>query len=110
MKIQVMICAVIVAAGIIFSSLSVADPVWIDVRTLAENQNDNIEGDPLIPHTSIVKVISENYPDKETDIRLYCRTGNRAGQALNALKLAGYHNVQNIGSIGDARKARGLIH
>lgn len=108
MKIKSMICATIVAVGIMFSTISFADPVWVDVRSVAENQNDNIEGDILISHLSIVEEISKIYPDKETDIRLYCRSGNRAGQALNALKLAGYQQVQNVGSIGNARHARGM--
>lgn len=108
MTIKAMICSAVVAVGIIFSTLSFADPVWVDVRSVAENKNDNIEGDILISHLSIVEEISKIYPDKNTDIRLYCRSGNRAGQALNALKLAGYQHVQNIGSIGDARHARGM--
>lgn len=107
-KIPTIVTATIMALGIIFSSISYATPVWIDVRTLAENKVDNIEGDMLISHLVIVEQVNNIYPDKNTDIHLYCRSGNRAGQALNALNLAGYNNVKNIGSIKQAREARGI--
>jgi len=108
MKIKTAIYAVTLAAVTLFSQLSYADPVWIDVRSLQENQMDNIEGDILISHLDIVEELSKIYPDKNTDIRLYCRSGRRAGEALSALKLAGYHSVENVGSIENARKVRAI--
>ena len=88
--------------------LAQAKPVWIDVRTEAEHQQNHIVGDPLIPHASIVARVTEQFPDKDAEINLYCRSGNRAGVAKSALERAGYTNVNNMGSIGDARKARDL--
>ncbi|MGK0446122.1 MAG: rhodanese-related sulfurtransferase, partial [Bermanella sp.] len=32
-----------------------------------------------------------------------CRSGNRAGKAVNTLKSLGYTNVTNIGGLDDAR-------
>jgi len=90
------------------SLLSYADIVWIDVRTAVEHNVDNIDGDVRISHGQIVKGVYQLYPDKETEIRLYCRSGRRAGKAVAALKEAGYKNVANIGSIEDARKERSL--
>lgn len=69
---------------------------------------DNIEGDIRIPHDDIVEGVSEQYPDKSTEIQLYCHSGGRAGQAADALKAAGYTNVANAGGIDDARETRGL--
>lgn len=85
-----------------------AEPVWIDVRTKAEYQQNHIAGDPLMPHKNIVAQVSEQFPEKDAEIRLYCRSGNRAGIAKSALEDAGYTNVKNMGGIADAREARGL--
>ena len=106
MNIRSITYAVTLAIGVLFSSISYGDPVWIDVRSLAEHKIDNIEGDIRILHTDIVAEVSKIYPDKNTEIRLYCRSGGRAGKALLSLKNAGYHNVQNAGGINDARKVR----
>ena len=90
------------------SLLSYADAVWIDVRTAVEHKFDNIEGDIRIPHGEIVQQVQKLFPDKNTEIRLYCRSGGRAGKAMSVLKKVGYTNVSNMGSIDDARKKRGL--
>ncbi|MCP5076637.1 MAG: rhodanese-like domain-containing protein [Psychromonas sp.] len=95
-------------ALLIFASpiLAVAETVWIDVRTPAEYNVNHIKGDRLIPHTEILEEVSELFPNNETEIHLYCRSGNRAGIAKSVLNKAGYKNVFNEGSIEDARKAR----
>lgn len=108
MNIRSAIFTCTLAMGMLFSSLSHADPVWIDVRTLVEHTIDNIEGDVRISYSDIVEGVNKLYPDKETDIRLYCRSGGRAGVALSALEQAGYRSVQNVGSIDDARRLRGI--
>lgn len=96
--------------GVLFGQASFADTVWIDVRSAAEHHVDNIEGDIRITHSDIVKEIAQLYPDKNTEIQLYCRSGGRAGVALSALKEAGYTNVSNAGGINDARKARDMTN
>lgn len=110
MKLKAIMCAVTLTIGILFSSISFADPVWIDVRSVLEHKIDNIEGDIRISHSDIVDEVSRLYPDKNTDIRLYCLSGGRAGKALSSLKHAGYNNLQNVGSIDDARKVRAATH
>jgi phage shock protein E len=106
MTIKSITYSVALAIGILLSSSSYADPVWIDVRSVFENRIDNIEGDIRISHSEIVAKVSEIYPDKNTEIHLYCRSGGRAGYALSSLVNAGYKNVSNAGGIDDARKAR----
>jgi phage shock protein E len=91
-----------------FSSLSNADTVWIDVRSVVEHSIDNIEGDVRISDGDIVQEVSATFPDKSTEIRLYCRSGGRAENAKTALREAGYTKVSNVGGINDARKERGL--
>ena len=90
------------------SLTSYADAVWVDVRTEMEHKIDNIKNDIRIPHGDIVQEMQTLFPDKNTKISLYCRSGGRAGKAMSALKSAGYINVSNIGSIDDARKERGI--
>ncbi|WP_025564639.1 rhodanese-like domain-containing protein [Psychromonas sp. SP041] len=92
--------------GMLFNTSLFAEPIWIDVRSYIENKVDNIEGDKRISHSDIVDEISELFPDKNTDIRLYCRSGIRAENALSALHKAGYNNVINVGSIEHARELR----
>ena len=95
--------------AVCFSPLSNADITWIDVRSQVEHSIDSIEGDVRITHGIIVQKVSEKFPNKNTEIHLYCRSGGRAEKAMSALKKAGYTNVSNAGSINDARKERGLI-
>lgn len=92
----------------IFSSMIFADPVWIDVRTQDEYDQDHINGDIRISYDQIVPEIEKRFPDKNTEIYLYCRSGRRAGIAMSNLKEAGYDNVANKGGIEDARKVRNL--
>ena len=91
------------------SSLTLASPVWIDVRSAQEYAQDHISGDKQIPYEHIVPEVEKLFPDKDTEIHLYCRSGRRAGIAMSKLKAAGYHNVSNAGGIGDARKSRALV-
>jgi phage shock protein E len=91
-----------------FSYLSNAETVWIDVRSVAAHSIDKIEGDIGISHGDIVQEVSEIFPDKHIKIRLYCRSGGRAGKAMSVLKEAGYINVFNAGGLDDVRKKRGL--
>ncbi len=39
---------------------------------------------------------------------LYCRSGNRAGQALELLKTAGFTHATNAGGISDVRELRAI--
>lgn len=79
---------------------------WIDVRTQPEWEQDHIEGDPLIMHTTIALEIGKLNLEKDAPIKLYCRSGNRAGIAKKMLEDMGYTNVENVGSIEDARRVR----
>lgn len=91
-----------------FSPLANADSNWIDVRSQLEHSIDSIEGDVRIPHGDIVKQVNQMFPDKGSEIQLYCRSGGRAGTAMSALRDAGYTNVSNAGGIDQARRKRGL--
>lgn len=82
--------------------------VWIDVRTVAEYNEDHIDGDLNIPLQIIdVDEFSAMFA-KDEEINLYCRSGNRAGQAKQILDAAGFTNVNNMGGIDDAREIRNI--
>ena len=108
MKIKRLISIASFTLAMLFSSLSYAEPVWIDVRTLVENQRDNIAGDLRISHSNIVREVVKMFPDRETVFYFYDKTGGRSDIAISALKLEGYKNLHNAGSIEEARKQRGI--
>lgn len=83
-----------------------ADPVYIDVRTVEEYSADHIEGDLNLPLAELnVAALGERF-GKDAELVLYCRSGNRAGQAMEQLVAAGFTNVSNAGGIDDVRNLR----
>ena len=72
----------------------------IDVRTEAEWNTGHLEGALHIEWQDILKVSSDLQKDEE--IFLYCRSGNRSGKATKILIQAGYVNAKNAGSILNA--------
>lgn len=77
--------------------------VVIDVRSRDEWDGGHIEGAHHMVHTEICDLIGEKVPEKDKPIKLYCRSGMRAGKAKEALEGAGYTNVANLGGLDDAR-------
>jgi phage shock protein E len=92
----------------LFSGLVNAEALWVDVRSEQEYQQSHIPGDLHIPYQSIVAGLEQHSIEKNTPIRLYCRSGGRAGKAKDALEAAGYTEVSNAGGIDDVRKERNL--
>lgn len=80
----------------------------IDVRTQAEYDSGNIQGSKLIPFDIITSKINEVAPNKDTKIILYCRSGRRSGIAERSLKEIGYKNVENYGSMQQAKDKLGI--
>tara|TARA_R110000772_G_scaffold167899_2_gene279615 strand:- start:83 stop:466 length:384 start_codon:yes stop_codon:yes gene_type:complete len=90
------------------TAASVSEPVWIDVRTIEEYSEDHIDGDLNLPLVSLdVEEVSSLF-SKDEAINLYCRSGNRAGQAKLILEAAGFTNVNNMGGIDQVREIRNL--
>lgn len=88
------------------TSVLADEAVWIDVRSQAEYDADHMEDTTLIPHTQIGEDIGKLNLDKSADIKVFCRSGKRAGVAKQTLESLGYTNVENLGGIADARKVR----
>ena len=74
----------------------------IDVRTEAEWNTGHLEGAFHIEWQDILELSSDIQKDEE--IYLYCRSGNRSGKATKILLDAGYVNAKNAGSISEASK------
>ena len=79
-----------------------SNPILIDVRTHAEWDDGHIEKAIHIPLDKISNTIEGFIEDKDQVIYLYCRSGNRSGQAEMALKSIGYVNAKNVGGITEA--------
>ena len=80
----------------------------IDVRTPEEFALEHAKDAANLPLADIEAGI---YPQiaKDTAIYLYCRTGNRAGQAKTILEQAGFTNVTNIGGLVDWQTQGGEV-
>lgn len=82
--------------------------VILDVRSVDEFASGHLQGARNIPHDRIAEEIVAVVPDKTTPVILYCRSGRRAGTALNAMRGLGYENVSNFGGLEDAQERLGL--
>lgn len=68
----------------------------VDVREPYENAEFNIGG-ILIPLGKIQTLQIDELDELKTEeIIVYCRSGNRSGQACQILQMAGFTNVKNL--------------
>ena len=67
----------------------------IDVREPYEHEEFNLGGKNL-PLGEIQSWMSELDSEKESEMVLYCRTGNRSGMAAAFLKANGFAGVRNL--------------
>ncbi|MFM6974791.1 MAG: rhodanese-like domain-containing protein [Agromyces sp.] len=81
--------------------------VIIDVRTPEEYAAGHLENAVNINWEGEFTSVIGELP-KDGEYLLYCRSGNRAGQAKAFMDSSGYTNVTNLGSVQDAASATGL--
>lgn len=68
----------------------------VDVREPFENSDFNIGG-RLVPLGNIMSMQVDELEDlKDKEIILYCRSGNRSGQACMFLETMGFSNTKNL--------------
>ncbi len=68
----------------------------LDVREPHEHQEFNIGG-ILLPLGDVRALqLDEIEPLKDQEVIVYCRSGNRSGQACLVLEDAGFSNVKNL--------------
>lgn len=79
---------------------TVKSAIFLDVRTDQEWQEGHLDG---AIHHDLTRLQQGQLPKlaKDAEINIYCRSGNRAEQALQILRQNGYTNVRNAGGLTD---------
>jgi phage shock protein E len=67
----------------------------VDVRSPMEFASGHVKGATNLPLDQFVDGYAKLMPNKQQQIVLYCRSGNRSGQATQFLQQNGYTNVIN---------------
>jgi rhodanese-related sulfurtransferase len=68
----------------------------VDVREPSEHQEFNIGG-TLLPLGRVRMMDTDDIEKwKDEEVIVYCRSGNRSGQACMILETAGFTNVKNL--------------
>lgn len=78
--------------------------VVIDVRTPAEFYQGHLDEAINIPLSEFSKGVLQY--DKESAIVVYCRSGNRSGQAYKIMESIGYKNIYNAGGLQNILNAK----
>ena len=73
-----------------------SDLIIIDFRTPEEIAEGKIDGAMEIDFYSDSLNIAISRLDKNKEYLVYCRSGNRSGQAMNMMKEAGFISVKNM--------------
>lgn len=92
----------------ILTQVSNKEVILLDVREDSEWQEGHIAGAVHIPLGDLSTDATDKLP-KNMPVYIYCRSGNRAGQAESILKQMGYENVLNIGGINEWRENGGQL-
>lgn len=80
--------------------------IVIDVRTQEEYEEGHlVKTDKQLDLTNGEFEESLSEFEKDKTYYLYCRTGNRSGQAARIMKSQGFENVYNIGGFKDLANA-----
>lgn len=96
--------------SLVFSTLTLAgnreETAWqmieegalvVDVRSEREYAGGHLDGSMLIPHNQVLDQFARREIPKDRPVVLYCRSGNRSGMAVAALRDAGYTQIFNGG-------------
>lgn len=86
--------------------------IIIDVRTQEEYAQGHLEGALLLDVTNGQFHTALSTLDTRARYLLYCRSGNRSGQAEHIMRQAGFDRVTNLGSVEEAsqKTSRPLTH
>jgi rhodanese-related sulfurtransferase len=70
--------------------------VVLDVRTPEEFSQGHVAGARNIPHTELAARLGELEDARNSDIVVYCRSGNRSKLALEVLDKAGFKRLLHL--------------
>lgn len=79
--------------------------IVIDVRTPQEYAAGHLPGALLLDLNSGQFAAEISQLDPAAEYLIYCRSGNRSGQAVAMLQEAGFTQVVNLGSLAEAAQA-----
>ncbi len=80
--------------------LSKQNYLLIDVRTPREYAQNGLKEAVSIPYDAIKNNIDKfTNGNKDIAIKVYCRSGNRAGSAMKTLKSMGYNNIESLRTV-----------
>ncbi len=82
--------------------------IVLDVRTPEETSAGYLEGAQLLDFNGGEFAAALPTLDPDAEYLVYCRSGNRAGQAIAMMQQQGFENVTNLGSLEQAASATGL--
>jgi len=82
------------------------DTFWIDVRTPSEFAEGHLPEAYNIPLQEFDTRFAAELSDKNAVVALYCRSGNRSGQALSKAQALGYTRAFNAGGFAALKQTR----
>lgn len=82
-----------------------ADSIILDVRTADEYAAGHLDGAQRLDFNAGEVAAAIPTLDPQAEYLVYCRSGNRAGQAIALMEQAGFTNVTNLGSLEQAAQA-----
>lgn len=85
-----------------------ADTVVLDVRDPSEYAAGHLEGAELLSLNSGEFAAALPSLDPAAEYVVYCRSGNRSGQATALMQQAGFENVTDLGAMENAASETGL--
>lgn len=78
------------------------ETVILDVRTQEEYNESHIKGAQQIDFLKSDFKDQVSKLDKSKSYKVYCRSGNRSGKAVELMKSLGFKDVENIGGLKEA--------
>lgn len=85
-----------------------AETIVLDVRTAEEFAAGHLTGAVNIDFNGGEIMAAIPTLDPEAEYLVYCRSGNRSGQAIQQMESAGFTNLTNLGSLEQAASATSL--
>jgi len=79
--------------------------IYVDVRRPDEHAEAHVTGAIHIPVEQLASRWSELEAHRDAQLVLYCRTGGRAGRALQLLQAQGFQHLINAGGLTDLQAA-----
>lgn len=80
----------------------------VDVRTPAEFASGHLEGAINIDVRAADFDAQVDALDRDAEYLVYCRSGNRAGSAIDRMAAMGFTTLENGGGVEQAAQATGL--